>query len=77
MSFQFWISGKRAKQLGCTHRARFMGIIPGFFNPDSNLWISRSDLLNPIEDLLSDLWVWMREMRGEEPDFMFKLGRKL
>ena len=71
--FQFWITADQAKALGCTHHARMFGIIPGFFNPEMALWVSRSDLLNPIEDALSWLWVTIRQLRGEEPDFGFCL----
>ena len=71
--FQFWITADQAKQLGCTHHARMFGIIPGFFSPEMGLWVSRSDLLNPIEDALSWLWVTIRQLRGEEPDFGFRL----
>lgn len=74
---QVWISAKAAKEMGCTHRARYLGVIPGFYGPDRNLWVSRSDLLNPIEDLLSFIWVWLREWRGEDPDFMFEVGAAL
>ena len=76
-TFTLWMSAKRAADIGCTHHARFMGIIPGFIEPSQALWVSRSDLLNPIEDLLVWLWVTMREMRGDEPDFMFAIGREI
>lgn len=77
MAFQLLITAARARALGCTHHARFMGLIPGFFEPETSLWVSRSDLLNPIEDALAFLWVTLRELRGEEPDFMFAVGRPL
>lgn len=74
---QVWISAKAAKEMGCTHRARFMGIIPGFYGESESLWVSRSDLLNPIEDFLAFIWTSMRAMRGEEPDFMFEIGEEI
>lgn len=74
---QFWVSTDLARGFGCTHRAKFMGIIPGFFNPQTSLWVSRSDLLNPLEDALAWVWANMRIMRGEEPDFMFSVGRPI
>lgn len=77
MGLQVWISAEKAASLGCTHRARFMGIIPGFIEPDEMVWVSRSDLLNPIEDLLCFIWAAMRQMRGEEPDFMFEIGEPI
>lgn len=77
MAFQLFVTAARARALGCTHHAWFMGLIPGFFDPDTSLWVSRSDVLNPIEDALVFLWVTLRELRGEEPDFMFSIGRPL
>jgi len=74
---EIWRSASQAKTQGAIHSARFMGIIPGFYGEDNSLWISRSDLLNPIEDALVWVWVTMREMRGEEPDFMFDVGRPI
>lgn len=70
---QLWVSAKKAKAMGCTHRARFMGVIPGFIEPNEAAWVSRSDLLNPLEDALVWVWMTMRRMRGEEPDFMFEI----
>jgi len=74
---QVWISERKAKELGCTHKARFMGIVPGFIDPNRAMWVSRSDALNPLEDALVWIWVAMRKMRGEEPDFMFQVGREI
>lgn len=74
MTLQLWISSKQAKEYGCTHHARLFGIIPGFCADGdrlhSNLWVPRSDLLYPIEVLLTTIWMAMRFMRDEEPDFM-------
>lgn len=77
MGVTIWMTADRAKSLGCTHRARFLGLIPGFFDPESGLWVSRSDLLNPIEDALMWMWATMRRLRGEEPDFMFEIGAEI
>jgi hypothetical protein len=74
---QLWISASEARELGCTHRARFLGIVPGFFDPETALWVPRSDLLNPLEDLLSHIWAIMHQIRGEEPEFFFAVGRPL
>jgi hypothetical protein len=70
---QIWVSASKAKELGCTHRARFMGIIPGFYGENEGLWVSRSDLLCPIEDVLVFIWATVRRLRGEQPDFMFEV----
>lgn len=76
--FQFWVSGQKAKDLGCTHHARMFGIVPGFVTlEDIPMWVSRSDLLNPIEDVLGFLWVSLRQMRGEDPDIAISIGREI
>jgi hypothetical protein len=72
-----YYSKTKAKELGATHRAWMHGIIPGYFNPETNHWVPLSDWLNPIEDGLTGMWVFMRQMRGEEPDFMFSIGGEL
>jgi hypothetical protein len=72
-----WMTARRAKALGCTHYAWFMGLVPGFFDPVSCLWVSRSDLLIPVEEALAWMWATMRRLRGEEPDFAFRLGREI
>jgi hypothetical protein len=74
---QMWVSKAKAKELGCTHHALFMGIIPGFYGDADGLWVSRSDLLNPLESLLVFLWTSLRVIRGEEPDFMFMVSREI
>jgi hypothetical protein len=70
-----WVSPSKAREIGCTHYARSFGIIPGFYGEEGMdaLWLPRSSLLVPIENLLAFLWVTLREMRGEEPDFMFQI----
>ena len=77
MRIKLWMTARKAAELGCTHHARFLGVVPGFFSPDESLWVARSDLLAPIEDLLSWLWVGMHELRGEEPDFLFMVGEPI
>ena len=76
MPVTIFYTAKKAKAFGCTHRARFMGIVPGYVS-DDGLWVPVSDLLAPVEDLLSFIWCSMRQMRGEEPDFMFVVGKKI
>lgn len=78
MTIQWWITERRAREMGCTHKARSLGIIPGFYGEDASLWVSRSDLLNPVEDALTWLWVqaWML-FRDDEPQFMFQVGRRI
>lgn len=76
-NFVIWCSSWRASELGATHHARLHGLIPGFYGETDGLWISRSDIFNPLEDALSWLWAAMRSMRGEEPDFMFVIGKPL
>jgi len=72
-----WTTAAEARALGCTHHARIFGIIPGFYSVPENIWVPRSDLLNPVEDALAFIWTTMRQMRGDEPDFMFSLGREI
>ena len=78
MSFALWVSVDEAKRLGCTHRARFCGIIPGFCTIGAEpLWVSRSDLLNWLEYIVVSVWVSIRLARGEDADYMFTvLGEK-
>lgn len=72
-----WMGAKEAASYGATHHARLFGIVPGFYGEGSNIWIGRSDLLNPFEDVLAFVWSAMRAIRGEEPDFMFEVGKPL
>lgn len=74
MAFALWVSARKAREVGCTHRARFLGLVPGFIDIDRCLWVSRSDLLAPVEDVLMFIWATTRRMRGEEPDFIFAVG---
>lgn len=75
--FEWWRSSEYAANLGCTNHARMFRIIPGFWSNDSNLWVSRSDAFNWLEDLL----VWINEaiwaQRGEDPQFMFYIGKPI
>ena len=78
--FCVWRSAKEAKALGATNYGRFCGLIPGFLADDGAggvLWIPRSDLFAPLEDLLASMWVALREMRGDAPDFAFSVGREI
>jgi hypothetical protein len=77
MALTLWMTAARARELGCTHHARIFGLIPGFWSDEQSLWVSRSDLLNPVEDALAWLWMLTRAMRGEEPDFMLAVGREI
>jgi hypothetical protein len=74
-----WVTPNRARAIGCTHYARSFGIIPGFYGEEGQdaLWLPRSMLLIPVENLLAFIWMTMREMRGEEPDFMFQIRGKI
>lgn len=76
-NFMLWCSPGEASVLGATHHAWSLGLIPGFFNPETNLWISRSDALNPIEDALVWLWVQFSALAGRDPEFAFMLGREI
>jgi hypothetical protein len=53
--FTLWVKASQAESLGCTHHARLWGFIPGFAGDVEGqfLWISRSDLLIPIEEALN------------------------
>lgn len=76
-NFLIWCSAAEAKAIGCTHTARMWGIIPGFSSgPDDPdmLWVSRSDALNWVEDLLSRIAAMVAESRGDDPIFAFKIG---
>lgn len=76
-NFMVWCSSGKAAEMGCTHHARLFGLIPGFFGDADGLWISRSDLLIPLEELICFLWATLRRLRREEPDFMFILGPEI
>ena len=76
-NISIWMTASEALDLGCTHHGIFFGLIPGFIDPDRMLWVSRSDLLAPVEDFLSAIWSTFRALRGEEPDFMFEIGKPL
>lgn len=78
MAFTLWTSAAKARRLGATHYASMFGVIPGFIimGPEVT-WIPRTDALCCLEDLLTWLWVVTREMRDEEPDFSFRVGRNL
>lgn len=79
MPLTIWTTKRQALAHGCTHHAMWMGLIPGFIgDPDGDcLWIPRSDLLIPLEIALNGIWNFIRECRGEQPDFMFELGEPI
>lgn len=79
MTIQFWVSEAQAREMGCTHKARIFGIIPGFWNDDMHSWVSRSDILNPVEDALGWLWsaAWSAMHGDEEMETMFSLGARI
>ena len=72
-----WCSSLEAAGYGATHHARFMGIVPGFYNQDQSLWVPRSDLLNWLEDLLSHIGAFVQQSSGDDPVFMFKVGKPI
>lgn len=73
-SIMIWCSPAEASALGATHHAWSLGLVPGYFNPHTNLWVSRSDVLNPIEGVLVWLWVQFSAVMGREPEFAFFVG---
>ncbi len=77
MPLTLFYTKKMAKAFGCTRRAWMFGIVPGYFNEDTGLWVPASDLLVPAEIALELIWVFMRRMRGKEPDFMFAIGKEI
>jgi hypothetical protein len=72
-----WVTSRQARELGCTHHALYMGLIPGFFREKDALWVPRSDLLYPFEWAVTWIWQAMRAMRGEDGDFMFDIGKEI
>jgi hypothetical protein len=77
-SFSVWTSEAEALEVGATHHARIFGVIPGFCSEgEAPIWISRSDLLNPIEDVVRFLWAVVQAVHGEEPSFMFQVRRPI
>lgn len=75
---QWWVSAEAAKKMGCTHYARLHGLIPGFCTVDDiPMWVSRSDLLNPIEDAISALWIATQRFLGIEESWSFSVGREI
>ena len=76
-AFSIWTSARKASEYGCTNHGRLFGLVPGFVDPTGFLWVPRSDLLNPVEDVLGWIWSVTRQLRGEEPDFMIEVGRPI
>lgn len=79
-SVQWYVAPNDAAAMGATHYARMHGIIPGYVGGTDGpapLWISRSDALNPIEDVLSFMWFMACRATGREPEWMLKVGREI
>jgi hypothetical protein len=55
---RLWVSEDAARAQGCTHRGLMFGLVPGFFDPDRGIWVSRSLLFLPLEDWLRVVWAW-------------------
>ena len=70
---QWYVSPAMAAEMGATHYARIHGVIPGYFGERDGmpLWISRSDLLNPIEDALSFLARFAHSLSGDDEHTVF------
>ena len=77
VSIQWYISKSDALEMGMTHKAMFMAVIPGYFDSQRSSWVSISDLLNPIEDLLVGIWATFQRMSGQEPSYMFFVGGRI
>jgi hypothetical protein len=74
----WFVTSNDAREMGFTHHAWLLGIVPGFVVDDGGLvWCSRSDILNPVEDFLMWIWVNMQEAKGIAPSFSFKVGKAL
>jgi hypothetical protein len=79
-SFAWWISPRRALDLGCTHHARIFGIVPGFVGLDDGggyIWVSRGDWLNLIEDACSHVFNTFAALSGADEISPFVIGREI
>lgn len=72
-----YVTDQSAKERGYTHKARYLGLIPGYFNEAGNGWLPKSSLFGPVEFLLTELWLLGCHFRNEEPDFMFELRSEM
>lgn len=72
-----WLTAKQARAMGATHHARIHGLIPGFVKTDDFCWFSRSDLLNPIEDVLSAIYETLCAMKGIDLSHTFDIGQPI
>ena len=72
-----WRNAETAKSYGCTHKARIFGVIPGFFNPETRMWVSRSDLLNPVEDLFGMIYQFVAMASGVVDADPFVVGSEI
>lgn len=75
--FEWWRSKDYAAQLGCTNHARLFGLVPGFWSDTDHMWVSRSDALNWLEDLLGAINGAIWSMRGEDAQFAIAVGRPI
>lgn len=72
--FALWMSADEAKSYGCTHYARMWGIIPGFWGDENSMWVSRSDLLNLVEDGLAYVAAFIAP---DDTGFMLRVGKEI
>ena len=76
--FELWRTPNDAVAHGATHYATMYRVVPGFISEgDYPLWVSRSDLLNPIEDALNFMMCLIASSSGDESLFSFYVGRKI
>ncbi len=77
--FSVWTSAAEAKAYGCTHHATLFGCLPGFIGEVAGvpLWVPRSDVISLIEDVVTRLAVLIQQTQGDEPSFMFRVGREI
>jgi hypothetical protein len=79
-SFAWWVSPRKAYDLGCTHHARIFGVVPGFVGLDDKgvyLWVSRGDWLNPIEDACGFLFNALADISGAVEISPFVVGKEI
>lgn len=76
-NFSLYTSAAAAREMGCTHHAMMWNIIPGYFGEDAGVWCPVSDLLAPVEDVVTWVMCSIQEMRGLDPQFGFRLGAEI
>lgn len=77
MTFRIWTTSAKAKSIGCTHRARLFGVIPGYYGMASGLWVPKSDVLLPVEWVFERMWWLILDICGDERDFSFQLRGRI